>query len=64
MTMEALGYEPFDQLVAMHAEPEPAARVAVASMLLHTGRGARLVMGGMADWLELDLPVQRHPATA
>jgi rhodanese-related sulfurtransferase len=37
---------------------------AVASMLLHAGRDARLVMGGMVDWLDLDLPVERQPAAA
>jgi rhodanese-related sulfurtransferase len=37
---------------------------AVASMLLRAGRDARLVMGGMVDWLDLDLPVERQPAAA
>jgi rhodanese-related sulfurtransferase len=37
---------------------------AVASMLLHVGRDARLVMGGMVDWLDLDLPVEPQPAAA
>jgi rhodanese-related sulfurtransferase len=35
---------------------------AVASMLLHAGRDARLVMGGMVDWLERGYPVEREPA--
>jgi hydroxyacylglutathione hydrolase len=35
---------------------------AVASMLLHSGRDARLVMGGMVDWLERGHPVEREPA--
>jgi rhodanese-related sulfurtransferase len=35
---------------------------AVASMLLHVGRDARLVMGGMVDWLERGYPVEREPA--
>jgi hydroxyacylglutathione hydrolase len=35
---------------------------AVASMLLHSGRDARLVMGGMVDWLERGYPVEREPA--
>ena len=33
---------------------------AVASMLLHAGRDARLVMGGMVDWLERGYPVERE----
>jgi hydroxyacylglutathione hydrolase len=35
---------------------------AVASMLLHAGRDAHLVMGGMVDWLERGYPVEREPA--
>jgi len=35
---------------------------AVASMLLHAGHDARLVMGGMVDWLERGYPVEREPA--
>jgi hydroxyacylglutathione hydrolase len=35
---------------------------AVASMLQHAGRDARLVMGGMIDWLERGYPVEREPA--
>jgi hydroxyacylglutathione hydrolase len=35
---------------------------AVASMLLRAGRDARLVMGGMVDWLERGYPVEREPA--
>jgi hydroxyacylglutathione hydrolase len=34
---------------------------AVASMLLRAGRATRLVMGGMVDWLDLDLPIDRQP---
>ena len=32
---------------------------AVASMLQHAGRDARLVMGGMVDWIERGYPVER-----
>jgi hypothetical protein len=31
-------------------------------MLLHAGRDAHLVMGGMVDWLERGYPVEREPA--
>ena len=37
---------------------------AVASMLLRAGRDARLVMGGMVDWLERGYPVEKQPVTA
>jgi hydroxyacylglutathione hydrolase len=33
---------------------------AVASMLLRAGRDARLVMGGMVDWLERGFPVEKQ----
>jgi hydroxyacylglutathione hydrolase len=33
---------------------------AVASMLLRAGRDARLVMGGMVDWLERGYPVEKQ----
>jgi hydroxyacylglutathione hydrolase len=35
---------------------------AVASMLLRAGRDARLVMGGMVDWLERGYPLERERA--
>lgn len=35
---------------------------AVASMLLRTGCDARLVMGGMVDWLERGYPIEKQPA--
>jgi len=35
---------------------------AVAAMLQHVGRDARLVMGGMVDWLERGYPVERERA--
>jgi hydroxyacylglutathione hydrolase len=38
--------------------------VAVASMLQRAGRDARLVMGGMVDWLERGYPVEREAARA
>ena len=34
--------------------------VAVASMLQHAGRDARLVMGGMVDWLERGYPTEKQ----
>ena len=37
---------------------------AVASMLLRAGRDARLVMGGMVDWLERGYPVEKQPVHA
>ena len=37
---------------------------AVAAMLLRAGHDTRLVMGGMVDWLDLDLPVERQTAAA
>ena len=40
---------------------DQARSAAVASMLLHAGRDARLVMGGMVDWLERGYPVEREP---
>jgi hydroxyacylglutathione hydrolase len=36
----------------------------VASVLLRHGRDARLVMGGMVDWLERGYPVEKQPVTA
>ena len=37
---------------------------AVASMLLRAGRDARLVMGGMVDWLERGYPIEKQPVPA
>lgn len=37
---------------------------AVASMLQRTGRDARLVMGGMVDWLERGYPVEKQAVPA
>jgi hydroxyacylglutathione hydrolase len=37
---------------------------AVASMLLRTGLDARLVMGGMVDWLERGYPVEKQEVSA
>ena len=37
---------------------------AVASMLLRAGRDARLVLGGMVDWLERGYPVERPGVSA
>lgn len=37
---------------------------AVASMLLRAGRDARLVMGGMVDWLERGYPVEKQAVPA
>jgi hydroxyacylglutathione hydrolase len=37
---------------------------AVASMLLRAGRDARLVMGGMVDWLERGYPVEKQAVSA
>jgi hydroxyacylglutathione hydrolase len=37
---------------------------AVASMLLRVGRDARLVMGGMVDWLERGYPVEKQAVKA
>ncbi len=37
---------------------------AVASMLLRAGRDARLVMGGMVDWIERGYPVEKQAASA
>ena len=37
---------------------------AVASMLLRAGRDARLVMGGMVDWIERGYPVEKETVSA
>jgi hydroxyacylglutathione hydrolase len=37
---------------------------AVASMLLRVGCDARLVMGGMVDWLEGGYPIEKQPVRA
>jgi hydroxyacylglutathione hydrolase len=37
---------------------------AVASMLLRAGRDARLVLGGMVDWLERGYPVEKQAVSA
>jgi rhodanese-related sulfurtransferase len=37
---------------------------AVASMLLRAGRDARLVMGGMVDWIERGYPVEKQAVPA
>lgn len=37
---------------------------AVASMLLRAGRDARLVMGGMVDWIERGYPVEKETVQA
>ena len=37
---------------------------AVASMLLRAGRDARLVMGGMVDWIERGYPIEKETVPA
>lgn len=58
---ERMGELPADRPLAVVCGDQTRS-AAVASMLLHAGRDARLVMGGMVDWLERGLPVEHEPA--
>ncbi|HSD77636.1 MAG TPA: rhodanese-like domain-containing protein [Solirubrobacteraceae bacterium] len=58
---ERMGELPADRPLAVVCGDQTRS-AAVASMLLHAGRDARLVMGGMVDWVERGLPVEHEPA--